>query len=291
MIIDVLRRFERLARAEARPSAAANVADAEEAIAFLSRRRRHRVLDGVRPSSRLPAHSSVLRTRPGYRELSRLYSDLLGRSRVAEPHDAQRLLELRDAADIYEYWCYFKVVESLEELLGKPLRRDRFTASHLEAKFEWGYIAEWDEVTAIYNESFPRRDSRAAHDPSKGSYSLALRPDITLRSSDGRINLLDAKLKKRFRQAVEGTSNPGQGSSDTFKPEDLHKMHAYRDALTADSAWVLYPGSNREPARYSPGPEAKLDVQGNRFQGVGAIALRPDAEHDGGLKNLLMELV
>jgi predicted component of viral defense system (DUF524 family) len=290
-MIDVLRRFQRLASAEARPSAAANVTDAEEAIAFLNRRRHHRALDGVRPSTRLPAHSSVLRARPGYRELSRLYSDLLGRSQVAEPHDVQRLLESRNAADIYEYWCYFQVVQSLEVLLGEPARRDRFAASHLEAKFTWGYVTEWPEVTALYNDSFPRRAAGASNRAGHTSYSLTLRPDITLRSPDGRVSLLDAKLKKRFRQAVEGAAAGGSASVDTFKPEDLHKMHAYRDALAADSAWVLYPGSDTNPARYSVEAGDDRGPAAPRFRGVGAVALRPGADHDGGLRRLLAELL
>jgi predicted component of viral defense system (DUF524 family) len=288
-MIDVLRRFERLARAEARPSAPANARDAQEAIAYLRRGRRHRVLEKVRPSGQLPAHSTVLRARPGYRELSQLYSDLLGRSRISEPHDAQRLLELRDAAEIYEFWCYFQVVNALEELLGTPSNKDRFTASHLEAKFEWGYFTEWPEITALYNESFAGRKRGSHRRHRHDSYSLTLRPDITLRSLDGRLNLLDAKLKKRFRQAVEGSGAASSSSGDSFKPEDLHKMHAYRDALAADSAWVLYPGSGIKAVQYAVEPDGSSGT--GHFQGVGAVALRPGAENDGGLKGLLAELI
>jgi uncharacterized protein len=288
-MIDLLRRFERLVRSESRPSAALNAREADGIADYLRRCRRHRALDQLRPLYETPLHSAVLRSRPGYRELMHLHSELLGRSRV-EPNDAQRLLESRDAALIYEYWCYVRVVEELESLLGPPLERDRFVASPLQAELRWGYRVRWREVTALYNASFSRP---ALGEPRSGrdSYSLRMRPDIALRGSGGGLNLFDAKLKLRFPEAAEeGEESAEADGEDSFKPEDLHKMHAYRDALGAKSVWVLYPGRAEEPAGFEA-PHAAAQGEGSEFEGVGAIALRPGASHDGGLSGVLGDLV
>jgi predicted component of viral defense system (DUF524 family) len=110
---------------------------------------------------------------------------------------------------------------------------------------------------------------------------VRLRPDITLRAADGRLHLFDAKLKVDFRRAVDAEDSDDAGEPpDTFKREDLYKMHAYRDALGADSVWVLYPGLDGAASEY-PTPWA---LGAGTFQGVGAIALRPSADHDGGLR-------
>lgn len=284
-MIDLLRRFERIARAESRASAALNMGEAREIADYLRRCRRHPVLTQVQPLYEMPLHSTVLRSRPGYRELLRLHSDLLGRSRV-DPHDAQRLLETRDAAAVYEYWCYIRIVGELEGLLGRPLTVDRFKASPLRAGLSYGYRVDWGAVEAIYNASFSRPaggDLRPGFD----SYSLRLRPDIALRGPGGRLNLFDAKLKRRFAHAL-GESGGSPGPEDSFKPEDLHKMHAYRDALGADSAWVLYPGGSAEREEF-PAPQGAGEASSG-FQGVGAISLTPGAAHDGGLRELLGSL-
>ncbi|HEU5104778.1 MAG TPA: DUF2357 domain-containing protein [Solirubrobacterales bacterium] len=276
-MVDALVRFDRLARRTKTPAAATNAAEAREIADFLSRCRRHRVLADLEPLHEIPLRSAALRSRPGYRDLLRLYYELLGRLQVDDPHDAQRLLEVRNAADIYEHWCYVRVVDALERRLGPPTARDRFEASDYQAELRWGYRFSWPGVEALYNATFSR----------PASYSLSMRPDIVLRSAGGRLDLFDAKLKRRFAGAHEPSA---EGDGDvTFKPEDLHKMHAYRDALGADSVWVLYPGNSAKGDRFAaPQPPGTAD-QG--FRGVGAIALRPGAPEDGGLDELLVELI
>jgi predicted component of viral defense system (DUF524 family) len=285
-MVDALVRFERLARTTKTPSAATNAAEAREIADFLSRRRRHRVLTDLEPLHEIPLRSTALRSRPGYRDLLRLYYDLLGRLQVDDPHDAQRLLEMRNAADIYEHWCYVRVVGALERRLGPPTARDRFEASDFQAELRWGYRFSWPGVEALYNATFSR-PGPDGHRPRHDSYSLSMRPDIVLRSAGGRLDLFDAKLKRRFAVAHKGGE---EGDGDvTFKPEDLHKMHAYRDALGADSVWVLYPGNSAEGDRFAAPHPAGTPDQG--FRGVGAIALRPGAPEDGGLDELLAELI
>jgi hypothetical protein len=287
MMLDALRRFERVAVEQRAPAAEANAREAREIADFLSRCRRHRVLAELEPLHEVPLRSAALRSRPGYRDLLRLYYDLLGRLQIAKPHDVQRLLETRNAAEIYEHWCYVQVVNALERLLGPPTARGRFEASAHQAELKWGYRVKWPQVEAIYNATFPR-SGPGGHRPRYDSYSLSLRPDIVLRSASGRLDLLDAKLKRRFTGAFD--DDDGGDNDVTFKPEDLHKMHAYRDALSADSVWVLYPGSALDGDRF-PAPQTASALAPPGFRGVGAIALRPGAPHDGGLQALLAELI
>jgi predicted component of viral defense system (DUF524 family) len=63
----------------------------------------------------------------------------------------------------------------------------------------------------------------------------------------------------------------------TFKPNDLHKMHTYRDAIGgAFAAVAVYPGNER---RFYPPTTADFATRG----GVGAIPLRPGESYDAGL--------
>ncbi len=285
-MLDALTRFERAAAEQRGPAGEANAREAREIADFLGRCRRHRVLTDLEPLFEVPLRSSALRSRPGYRDLLRLYYDLLGRLQVAKPHDAQRLLENRNAAEIYEHWCYVQVVTILEQLLGPPAAKARFEASPHQAELRWGYRVSWPQVEALYNETFSRPGA-GGHRPGHHSYSLSMRPDIVLRSATGRLDLLDAKLKRRL---VAGQVDAAGGGDVTFKAEDLHKMHAYRDALAAASVWVLYPGQAPAGDRFAA-PETEVASAPLGFRGVGTVALRPGAQHDGGLRALLAELV
>ena len=91
-------------------------------------------------------------------------------------------------------------------------------------------------------------------------------------SSDrgGELLVLDAKNKGREgRGDFYGLEDAG--SIREWRPEDMDKMHAYRDALTgAVGAFALYPGL-KTPIYRVPG--ATRDCEG-----VGALPLRPRAD-------------
>jgi predicted component of viral defense system (DUF524 family) len=274
-MVELLRRFERLVAAEGRVSAALNARQAREIADALGRYLRHRVLDGVPPRSRPPLHSALLRARPGYRELLGIHAELLARTGYAHPDPAQALLELRDAATIYEYWCYFQVLAAATNVLGEPLGVDRFAADDAATRLPWGYRARWPSLTVSYNETFPHSPAADGW-PGATSYSLPLRPDIAVRAGAGELHLFDAKLKLDFGRTVASGAAAAPAGPDGFRHEDLHKMHAYRDALGAGSVWVLYPSADPAPARF-PVPGAGAGDPAPGFRGVGAIPLRPGA--------------
>lgn len=271
-MIELLRSFERMVEDEGRATAAVNAREARKLARSLRRWRQHRVFDGITPTRRPPLRSSVLRSRSGYREVLAAHNGLRGRTRLAEPHGLRHLLELRDSAQIYEHWCFFRVAQALGDQLGAPQKRDRFVAHPFNTAMPFGYRISWQGATLAYNQSFPAAKP-GAYQHGVNSYSLRLRPDIVLRTASGHLHVFDAKLK------LHATSS--------FKSEDLYKMHTYRDALGSRSVWVLYPGSEPEPARF----EAPGTAAGDDFKGVGAIALLPAAGHDGGLAAVLEEIL
>ena len=73
-----------------------------------------------------PASSQVLQRRQGYREVLRHYCGLVAASRLSVlGADMTRLLETKTASTLYEYWCFFRLADELEQLLGAPLRADK----------------------------------------------------------------------------------------------------------------------------------------------------------------------
>lgn len=98
--------------------------EAAQIAATLERWRRHRVLEDLHPLRRLPTTSTVLRGRPGYRDVLRLYADLLGRTHIIPPAAAMRIVGLRDIAALYEWWSFFHVVSAVSDVLGPPTRFD-----------------------------------------------------------------------------------------------------------------------------------------------------------------------
>lgn len=288
---DIARRFERFVRASGRASSAVNAPEAAAIAATFDRWRRHPALESLSAAREIPLQSTVLRGRAGYRELLRCYTELLARTRLAEPHEMRTLLELRDAAEIYEYWCFFRVLAAVADIADSPVTVGRFAVEHLGARLPYGYRGSARGTDVLYNVTYSRPVSAPAQ-KGQDSYSVRLRPDITVRGPDGRLHRFDAKLKVDFGRAVDADDNDDtEGRPGTFKREDLYKMHAYRDALGADSVWVLYPGSRGTPSEYGvPWEEGGLPVASG-FRGVGAIALRPGAAHDGGLRKRIAQIV
>jgi len=126
-----------------------------------------------------------------------------------------------------------------------------------------------------------------------GSYSVALRPDITLTVGD-ELHLLDAK----FRLQSIGVATIDSAADDevqvvglrqwtTFQPSDIHKMHAYKDALGARrgqqrqevrSVWVLYPGDATAFFSETAGKVSVVPGRREDVIGVGALPMQPNRE-------------
>jgi len=275
-MIDWLRRFERLVQAEKHVASALLAREAAEMAADLERSRRHPALQGLSPVFDPPLQSTVLRGRAGYRNLLATYTQLLQHASRAEPHAAQPLLELRDAAAIYELWCFFQIAEAISTINGIPDEVDSFAVEPMHSRVPRGYSLRWKDASLVYNQTFGPAGADGEW-PGTTSYSRQMRPDVALRSPSSGLHLFDAKLKLK----------PAKGEGpDAFESEDIQKMHAYRDALNANSVWVLSPGGEEE--RY-PVPVGGSE-QPRGFRGIGAIPLRPGVEQ-APLRKLVSELL
>ncbi|QXP93950.1 DUF2357 domain-containing protein [Methylococcus capsulatus] len=206
----------------------------------------------------IPARSTVLQRRAGYRELFRLFALLQQASR----HDANlldftALVEIKDAPLLYEYWCFFQVKQRLDARFGLPRRASIIAeAQPEEDALREGLRLDYGRGIALYyNATCAARSSGRL-----SSYSHDLRPDIILSDGD-RLLILDAKYR-------------GEASGDTGiespNPADIDKMHTYREAIrNVWGAFVLYPGEKPE---IHPAFTARGD---SRYEGVGALVLVP----------------
>src|SRR5262249_51401134 len=155
---------------------------------------RHSLWREVGPMVHLPAGSTVLHRRRGYRDIFRHHARLRLAARVPLAEDLVRdLLEAKDIAELYELWCYFALVRQLQELLGKPIRADRPKADSLAMTVPWDLEVAWPGGTRLlYNPRFSRGRPEA-----RRSYSVSLRPDVALEipsGPNGDVHLFDAKF-------------------------------------------------------------------------------------------------
>lgn len=248
--------------------------------------------NGIGRMVHLPAGSTVLQRRAGYKEVFRHFAKMgLASSVPLDAVTTQDLLQAKNIALLYELWCYFKVVEKLTEILGVPKKVTGLEPTMRELTVRWGFGVEWENgTTLLYNETF----SRSRKEP-WSTYSLIQRPDITLivPSPFGWVlHILDAKFKvDRPRKAETEDDKAKEKDLDAPIPElegivtrgDVGVMHTYRDSIKeAHSAWVLFPGSKFQFYHETYGLVRTVDKlsEHEELEGVGAIPLRPgDKEH------------
>ncbi len=247
---------------------------------------------------RFPAHSQVMQKRFGYRDILLHYLALVLASRYpVAAADITRIVETKSASLLYEYWTFFELAETLGDLLGEPTEAVKTTeSSPLSSaltegiKLTFPAAAKGAEnnhpVELWYNRSFSRSSTAWSR-----SYSVPLRPDITLRVGD-RLHLFDAKFRvDQFKILEEETMAEDEAESSGvvirgwFKHADIHKMHAYKDAIGGNagrvaSVWVLYPGDKfrffGEDGTWLENTEAlEALLPAVLLRGVGAVPMVP----------------
>lgn len=259
-------------------------ADCDAIAAALTPIVRHAFWGDVSEMRRVPAESQVLQRRRGYREILRYFVRLRLAARLPLPSEAiVGLLEIKDIAELYEMWTFFEVERQLTRAVGRPpVEVDIATIDELGARLGWGLRAGWEGgIELFYNLTFSRSH---AH---RRSYSVPLRPDITLRIPDGACagdHLFDAKFKVRGIDDAMQTADPSDDAVEAaerrgvFKHADLYKVHAYRDAIpSACTVWILYPGTE---LRFFDEVHGRIDRLADlplQPAGVGALPLQPAA--------------
>ncbi len=252
-------------------------------------------LDEVGEMRAFPASSQVLQRKHGYRELLGHYLSLVMASQYPiASDDLKRIIETKSASALYEYWVFFEVVRSVERLLGRrPTRGVRVDAAdEKRPHLDHGVAVQFGpDVEVIYNRSFAGDSPNGRF----GSYSLPLRPDVLLRIA-GDVYVFDAKFRvergtgwapssedeRTEEEMLQGDSQ--DGVSRWFKAGDIHKMHAYRDAVRHSggvrvaSAWAIYPGNEFRFYSDMKGRVVVKEEMPAEGGGVGAIPLEPLGE-------------
>jgi predicted component of viral defense system (DUF524 family) len=221
-----------------------------------------------------PVGSQVLLKREGYRQLNDYYRRFLLTGKVIwEGFEALLKTPNKDMATLYEYWCFFQLVEAVADALGAQIDPRQFIVEEGgvfrvtldQSGKSWGQVGQ---ATVYYNRFYRHRMGE--------SYSVILHPDYTVELSDGRRLVFDAKYKYH---------NPGQFMSRdmsedeerqeevrlVYKKGDLYKMHTYRDALDAQAVFVLYPGNEFRAYHVEGRTLTTSSDLSETFKGVGAI--------------------
>lgn len=158
---------------------------------------------------------------------------------------AHKFAAARDVASLWEFAVFFVLISQIEKARGG--------AAVLEASWdaERGLLAparaSWGQDALTFNGPAP-------------SYSTPLRPDY-LWSLNGRaIAAFDAKFR------VEVPGGGGRGA-------DLHKMHAYRDALGVRAAVALHPGNQTTFFDRERGPLSQVPLRAILEGAVAGVGL------------------
>ena len=232
--------------------------------------------------------SLVMKRARGY---SDIYKNWLLLQCGYELEDSMRHLEVKDISELYEIWCFIKVKNMVQQILGEETTvnssgreltsgfiRQLVYGSKSEVMFKKG---DKELATVSYNAQVEKEDAQieSAIDDTK-TFTTIQRPDIVLRLSKKSEHdivytyLFDAKYRLNDRR-IEGKDVP---------PEDaINQMHRYRDAIYYEEGknddqlkkeviggYVLYPG-NMGKTEY----EDSYYHRSIEKVGIGAFPLRP----------------
>lgn len=274
----------------------------------------HDVFKQVSLPELLPLNSPVLQRKEGYRQVLRAWMlfELAAKLSWAGGDDVYEGGK-RDAAALYEYWVFFKMLDLVAGLfnLKNPTVEDLINNKDLVLKLKAGQHLPIEGVysgagRSLHVEfSYNRTFSGAKKYPEQGSWSRQMRPDYTLslwpvgftQAAAEEQELIthvhfDAKYKvdslaKLFGGADDDLDKEKVDQrAGNYKRADLLKMHAYRDAIRRSAgAYVLYPGNEEEQPPFHGFHEL--------LPGLGAFPLRPNEVDDGSiaLERFLKEIV
>ena len=210
----------------------------------------------------VPFNSQILHKKEGYREIFQYFLMLEFSFRLSwdEVNDQFKGFE-KKLSELYEYWCYFKLLKVLNDLsISKINFEDIFTINKDNwsigikrgvrscKKFMLMLYGYEIEVELFYNLKFSEGSAYR-------SYSLPFKPDYTLLVTIGGITNyihFDAKYRSEL-ELITNSDNLDEEIDErdaveendrVFKEGDIYKMHTYKDSiLTTEGAYVLYPGN------------------------------------------------
>lgn len=238
----------------------------EEVIYYLS----NKLFADIGTLDYIPYNSQVLQKKEGYRDIFQFFLMLEFSFKLSwdELNNQFKGFE-KKLSELYEYWCYFKILKVLNELsVSKIDFEDIFEVNKdnwsMDIKrgvksiktFNLNLFDKEIIIEFFYNKTF-------SNNTKYKSYSLAFRPDYSLlihiggkeyfihfdakyRSELEVINFYNKIGDKTFAQ-IENEVNSRDSNEEKnriFKDGDIYKMHTYKDSiLKTEGSYVLYPGN------------------------------------------------
>ena len=223
----------------------------------------------ISPMDYVPFNSQILQKKEGYREIFQYFLMLEFSFRLSwdEVNSQFKGFE-KKLSELYEYWCYFKILKVINDLSVKKINfedvfeinKDNWSITIKKGvqsakKFKLFIQEHKIDVKLFYNLRFSDKSQYK-------SYSLAFKPDYTLLISIGEHKHyihFDAKYRSEleiidFYNKIEVSNKDLDKEIDerdsleekdrNFKDGDIYKMHTYKDSiLKTEGSYVLYPGN------------------------------------------------
>lgn len=276
-LAQLIHRLRQLAAIFAAKDAAHLAADCQRWQRTLENFARTHFLEEVGPMQMYPAGSQVLLKQDGYRQLNDYYRRFLLTGRVAWESFANLIrTPNKDLATLYEYWCYFELLDACASVLKQPVDWRGILRFNETPPYDFRISlsqsghnrAAFGSVVLHYNRYYPHSTG--------GSYSVTLHPDYALETGAGLI-VFDAKyrLNDLSRWQVDGQTEKQEEETQVYQKGDLYKMHTYRDALKARAVFILYPGQQFRAYATDGQIITKAADLPSDFAGVGAIPVKP----------------
>ncbi len=256
----------------------------------------------------VPFNSQILQKKEGYREIFQYFLMLEFSFRLSwdEINNQFKGFE-KKLSELYEYWCYFKLLKVLNELSIKKINfedvfkinKDNWSISIKKGigsrkTFHLNLYGHDIEIDLFYNLRFSDGSQYR-------SYSLAFKPDYTLLVKiNDEINYVhfDAKYRseleiidyydtiesnKQLDEEIEKRDSLEE-KERLFKDGDIYKMHTYKDSiLLTEGSYVLYPGNRTK----------KFLETNTVIPSVGAFSLTPgnDGFEEDDLESFIKEVI
>ena len=256
----------------------------------------------------VPFNSQILHKKEGYREIFQYFLMLEFSFRLSwnEVNNQFKGFE-KKLSELYEYWCYFKLLKVLNDLSVKKINfedvfeinKDNWSIGikkgvKSKKTFKLNLYGQDIGIDLFYNLRFSDKSQYR-------SYSLAFKPDYTLLVKIGEnISYIHFDAKYRSELEIIDFYNKIESNRDldkeidqrdsleemeyVFKDGDIYKMHTYKDSiLKTEGSYVLYPGNKTK----------QFFESDNVIPSVGAFSLTPgnDAVEENNLEVFIKEVI
>ncbi len=190
-------------------------------------------------------NSKVLQRKYPYNKFLKFYFSLDMSSKIGiDLFDDKVCMGQKNVPTMYEYFCFIKFTKEFDKVYNRESLVDNNIVNYQEKSCNFKLKSGIESCIEykIKNNIFLKLFYNKTYTPSNfivagRSYSNSLTPDISIElfSKDKLIGIIhfDAKYKLN--------------NKNSFKAEDIDKMHTYRDAIMGTLAsYILYPGNDEK---------------------------------------------